>query len=183
LALLEQLKKFANACSYVPSRKDLYDATTRQLGELEKKLSKILKELKGKSEEAWNKFGELINVDPGQKVELVELRRLMRVGPDGQRLPQIVIALTQEKKLQIEGAAGPQFFYGGATLIVDLATSKIQYSIGKRINSKSEIKGETREQRTMKFLQSVAGDPLQQLLLAPKGEPFAVMHSLGDIVS
>jgi hypothetical protein len=35
----------------------------------------------------------------------------------------------------------------------------------------------------MKFLQGVAKDPLQKLLLAPEGELFAAMHSLGDIVS
>ena len=125
----------------------------------------------------------MIGIDPDQEFDLAELRRLMRVGPDGQRLPQIVIALTQKQQIDVEGATEPQFFYGGATLIVDLATGKIQYAIGKRINSEFKIKGETREERSRKFLQGVASDPLQGLLLAPKGEPFAAMHSLGDIVS
>jgi hypothetical protein len=43
------------------------------------------------------------------------------------------LRLLQKREIEIEGATGPQFFYGGATLIVDLTTSKIQYSIGKRL--------------------------------------------------
>jgi hypothetical protein len=182
-ALLEELKKYANSCSYIPTRKDLYHASTKQLSDLKDQLPKILAALHARSKEAKTEFANLIGIDPELDFELSELRRLMRIGPDGQRLPQIVFALTQKRELQIEGATDPQFFYGGATLIVDLASGKIQYSIGKRVNSKSMIKGETREQRTMKFLQGVASDPLQRLLLAPEGEPFAAMHSLGDIVS
>jgi hypothetical protein len=182
-ALLEQLKKYANACSYIPTRKDLYHASTKQLGKLRVELPKIFEVLGAQSKAARTEFAGLIGVDPDLDFELSELRRLMRVGPDGQRLPQIVFALTQKRELQIEGATEPQFFYGGATLIVDITSGKIQYSIGKRINSKSTIKGETREERTMKFLQDVANDPLQRLMLTPKGEPFAAMHALGEIGS
>lgn len=182
-ALLAQLKQYADICSYIPTRAKLYEATCGQLDEVKGKLVEIFAALKAKSDDAWKEFGKLIGVDPAQEFDLAELRRLIRVGPDGQRLPQIVIALTQKQKIDVEGATEPQFFYGGATLIVDLASGKIQYTIGKRINSNSKIKGETREERTRKFLRGVASDPLQQLLLAPKGEPFAAMHSLGDIVS
>ena len=183
LALLEQLKKYADICFYIPTRAKLYEATCEQLDKVKGKLVEIFAALKAKSDSARTEFGKLIGIDPDQEFDLAELRRLMRVGPDGQRLPQIVIALTQKQQIDVEGATEPQFFYGGATLIVDLATGKIQYAIGKRINSEFKIKGETREERSRKFLQGVASDPLQGLLLAPKGEPFAAMHSLGDIVS
>ena len=105
----------------------------------------------------------------------------MRVGPDGQRLPQIVISLTQKRELKIEGATEPQFFYGGATLIVDLRTAKVQYAISKRINSAGSVNGKTREQRAVAFLTEASRDPLQALLLTPKAEPFAALHSFADV--
>jgi hypothetical protein len=182
-ALLVQLKQYADIYSYIPTRAKLYEATCGQMDEVKGKLDEIFAALKTKSNDAWKEFGKLIGVDPNQEFDLSELRRLMRVGPDGQRLPQIVIALTQKREIKIEGSSEPQYFYGGATLIVDLTASTIQYAIGKRLNSTFKIKGQTREDRTRAFLQGVVKDPLQQLLLAPKGEPFAAMHSLGDIVS
>jgi len=105
----------------------------------------------------------------------------MRVGPDGQHKPQIIIAVTQSRPMRVDGEE--HTFRGGATLIVDLTSGKVQYTIGKRIDSRGTINGQTREERTAAFLSQALRDPLQRLLLTPKEEPFAALHALGDLVS
>ena len=68
-------------------------------------------------------------------------------------------------------------FRGGSTLIVDLSIPDIRYSIIKRVNS------ETRQKRTLDFHARVAADPLRRLLLAAEGgEPFGLLHALGEHV-
>ena len=78
--------------------------------------------------------------------------------------------------LPVTGAAEPQIFRGGSTLVVDLKKPAIEYNITKNINS------ETRQQRTAAFLQDALADPLRAQLLVPdRQEPFAALHSLADI--
>jgi hypothetical protein len=97
------------------------------------------------------------------------------VGPDGQHIPQVVVALTQSRSIQIENNPQPQTFRGGSTLIVDLSKPAVQYAIVKRIDS------ETRAERTAAFLTEANNDPLQALLIAPnRKEPFAALHLLAD---
>jgi hypothetical protein len=104
-------------------------------------------------------------------------RRSMRVGPDGQYMLQIIVALTQSRQLKIEGAAEPHPFRGGCTLVIDLSKVQIQYAIVKRIDS------ETRAERTTAFLTEAMQDPLRWLLLAPSEESFAALHSLADVAA
>jgi hypothetical protein len=61
---------------------------------------------------------------------------------------------------------------------VDLTKAAIEYKITKRIDS------ETRQQRTVAFLQDALADPLRALLLMPhRHEPFAALHALADVGS
>ena len=101
----------------------------------------------------------------------------MRVGPDGQYMPQIIVALTQTRQLEIPGSAESHPFRGGCTLVIDLSKVEIQYAIVKKIDS------ETRAKRTTAFLTEAIKDPLRRLLLAPGNEPFAALHSLADVTS
>ena len=126
-------------------------------------------------------FGELIGIDPDLDFDVSEMRRSMRIGPDGQHKPQIIVSLTQSRPMKLDGR--DYTFPGGSTLLVELTSGKIQYTIGKRINSDSQIDGKTREERTAAFLTEASRDPLQELLLTPKAEPFAALHSFTDVVS
>jgi len=176
--LREQLKVYANVCFYIPDRKDLFEVNQSQMKVLKQKLAEILQEL---SEKPREEFASILGIDPGLPFTIGELRRSMRVGPDGQQSPQIIVALTQSRPMTV---GGQEFTYrGGSSLIVDLRTGRIQYAIGKRINSTGVIKGQTREQRTAAFLRETVRDPLRRLLLTPVREPFAALHSFGDIVS
>jgi hypothetical protein len=156
----------------------LYKETNKQLDLLKQTLKHIFADL---ATEPRKQFALLMGVDPDLPFEICEMRRSMRVGPDGQHKPQIIIAVTQSRPMKVDGA--DYTFRGGATLIVDLTSGKVQYTIGKRINSKATINGQTREERTAAFLNQTSQDPLQRLLLMPQKEPFAALHSLADVTS
>jgi hypothetical protein len=116
------------------------------------------------------------DLDPNLTFEIHELRRYIRIGPDGQHRPQIITALTQTRPLAVDGSPQPQMFRGGSTLVVDLSKPAIAYKITKRIDSA------TRQQRTAAFLRGTLADPLRALLLMPnRDEPFAALHSLADL--
>ena len=178
--VLTQLKEYSDACFYIPSRAELFEITQTQIKKLEMRLKEILNGLPP-DQQQW--FGWLIGIDPTAEFQVTELRRAMRVSPDGQHKPQIIIALSQSRPLHIEGSSEDLTFHGGSTLVVDLSKREVQYTIGKRLDSRFRVDGLTREERTAAFMKNALQDPLQRLLLMPKEEPFAAMHSLGDIIS
>src|SRR5207245_10670131 len=104
--------------------------------------------------------------------------RSMRVGPAGPPKPQVIIGLTQSRRIAIKGSDEQHTFRGGSTIVVDLSTITIKYAIYKRLDS------QTRQERTAAFLSDALQDPLRALLLAPtRKEPFAMLHSLADLAS
>lgn len=168
--IIRQLKQYADRCFYISDREDLFTETRKQ----RRKLHTALESIFAKTPE----FAATLGLDPSFKFEVHELRRSMRVGPDGQHVPQIIVALTQSRPIEIEGSAEPHTFRGGSTLVVDLSTPAVQYAIVKRIDSA------TREGRTAAFLKEALRDPLRALLIAPnRREPFAALHSLADVAS
>ena len=177
-AVLKQLKRYSDACFYIPTREQLFKVTQDQIRKLEDELKKILGGLP-QEQQRW--FGWLIGIDPTQPFEVSELRRAVRVGPDGQHKPQIILALSQSRPLHVEGSSEEFTFHGGSTLIVDLSKREVQYTIGKRLDSRFQINGQTREQRTAAFMKNAMQDPLQRLLLTSKKEPFAALHSLAGV--
>ncbi len=104
-----------------------------------------------------------------------ELRRAARVRADGRAVPQVIVALTQARNVQVPGAS-PHAFRGGSTLVVDLAGPEIQYAIYKRVDNQD------RAAQMAAFIVDAASDPLRALLIAADGaEPFAALHALSDI--
>jgi hypothetical protein len=168
-AILDQLKRFADACFYVSDRKTLFNETRKQRAQLHNILQQVFSTTPD--------FAAEVGIDASLgQFEVHELRRAIRIGPDGRAKPQVIVALAQQKPLQVEGASQPMAFRGGSTIIVDLSAPAIQYSIIKRITS------EPRQQRTMAFWQGALADPLQSLMLMGNpNEPFAALHALTDI--
>jgi hypothetical protein len=110
--------------------------------------------------------------------EVHQLRRSMRVGPDGQHVPQVMVALTQSRKMTVQGSNEDRVFRGGATLVVDLSKPAIDYAILKRVDSSSRLS------RTTAFLEDALQDPLKAFMVAPdRKEPFAGLHALGNLAS
>jgi subtilisin family serine protease len=167
--LISQLKQYADKCFYISSREELFTETRLQRKELHAAIEKLLEQVP----EVAVKLG----LDPSHGFEVHSLHRSLRVGPDGQYLPQIILALTQTRRLKLNGTDEPHDFRGGTTIIIDLAKVAIQYAIVKRLNS------DTREERTIAFMKQAMQDPLQRLLLTPTQEPFGALHTLGDVAS
>jgi hypothetical protein len=75
-------------------------------------------------------------------VEVHSVRPVRRVGPDGQLMIDLVIELTQQRKVDPpDPELGSFVFRGGCTMLVDLETRQPRYVIRK------DIRGETRLQR------------------------------------
>ena len=172
--ILKQLKRYADACFYISDREELFSQTRSQRELLHETLEKVFESL---PEEAKNKFGEALGLDPtASGFEVHELRRSIRVSPDGKHLPQIIIALTQSTEIRMDSSN--HTFRGGSTLVVDLTNSSVKYAIRKRINS------DKRKQRTEEFINDALADPLKSLLLGTgQREPFAALHSLADLAN
>jgi len=166
--ILDQLRRYADRCFYLSDRKALFDATREAREALHETLKQIFV--------ATPYFAASLGLDPSLSFEIHELRRCIRIGPDGQHRPQIIVALTQSRPLAVEGSGEPHIFRGGSTLIVDLSTPAIEYKITKRIDSAM------RQERTAAFLKDAMADPLRALLFVPdRKEPFAALHSLAGI--
>jgi hypothetical protein len=166
--VLDQLKRYADACFYMHDRHVLFTRTWKQQRALTRTLRKVF--------EATPDFAVELGLDPRRDVDVNELRRAIRVSPDGRYMPQIVAALTQAREIRVDGSPEPHVFRGGSTLVVDLSKPEITYKIVKRIDS------ETRRQRTEAFLSEALRDPLRTLLFAPnRREPFAALHALAGM--
>jgi hypothetical protein len=112
--------------------------------------------------------------------EVHSARPARRAGPDGDTVQQIVITITQRRRLPIDESRrisdeNSFLFRGGCTVILDLDTLELQYAIRKRITSSNRIK------RQREFLQGSVGaslratyfsDPLRE----KNAEPFAFLH-------
>ena len=168
--IVKDLQKFSEACFYVKSREDLFKRTRRH----RLRLHAQLKDVFG----AVPTFAAELGLAPQARTfEVHELRRVMRVGPDGKHIPQVVVGLTQSREIPADPENGTpaHTFRGGSTLIVDLAASQIKYRIVKNVASKS------RQARTAAFMRDTTADPLQTLFLGGEsGEPFAALHALAE---
>jgi hypothetical protein len=172
--ITRQLKRYADACTYISDRNELFIVTRRQRKQLHNTLKEVFAALPAEVRAA---FGQRLGLDPATDTfEVHELRRSIRVSPDGKHLPQIILALTQDAELKV--ADSTQTFRGGSTLLIDLANSTVKYAIRKRVNSC------TRRARTEKFLKNALADPLRSLLLGTaQREPFAALHALADLAN
>lgn len=169
--VIERLKRYADACLYINDRKILFEETRKQRASLQRALKRAFA--------ATPKFAAELGVSPkdeepaAQSFEVHELRRSLKAGAGGQQMPQLVLALTQTRQIEVDGEK--QIFRGGSTLVVDLTKPEVRYRIIKN------IKSETRLKRTVEFLRGVKADPLQSLLFSPsRPEPFAALHALAE---
>ncbi len=115
--------------------------------------------------------------------EVHALRRARRVGPDGDRLDQAIICITQQRIVRhndcvIDREGKETFMYrGGCTLIIDLDTMTLRYAITK------DIKDDHRLARNLTFRKNVLGQSLRatyfgSLADGTNPEPFALLHRM-----
>lgn len=167
--VMERLKRYANACFYLEDRKKLFKRTREERFKLHEELELAFK--------AVPEFAAELRLDAALSFEVHELRRAMRVSPDGRHIPQVILVLTQSKTIEADEQAGtPSYtFRGGSTLVVDLSVPEIKYRIYKNIQSAD------RQNLTAAFVRESAADPLRALFFsAERREPFAALHALAD---
>jgi hypothetical protein len=167
--IVGELKRYSDLTMSLTDREALFGATRDHRRALHRRLSAAFREAPG--------FAQVLGIDPEERFEVHELRPAMRIAPSGRPAPQVVVALTQSRRIAEDSERGTpaHTFRGGATLVVDLTTPRIAYAVFKRLAS------ESRRERTAAFLAEVAADPLRALLLSSdRREPFAVLHVLSD---
>jgi hypothetical protein len=169
--IIESLKEYANACLYFVDRQQLFDETRQFRRRLHEQFKEAFREHPVFARELG------LDPDPKTKFEVHEIRRSSKISPNGFYVPQMVVSLTQSKRIRRDAAEGiPEYrFRGGSTLIVDLPTSTIKYRIVKNIESIQ------RRQATARFRKYVDDDALRSLFMSRMSdEPFAVLHTLHD---
>lgn len=169
--IIERLKRYADACLYINDREKLFKETWKQRAVLQRALKKAFS--------STPKFAAELGINPKDddptnfSFEVHELRRSLKAGAGGQQMPQLVLALTQSREIEVDDER--HVFRGGSTLVVDLTKPEVRYRIVKN------IKSDKRTERTKEFLRSVKADPLLSLMFAPKRpEPFAALHALAE---
>ena len=174
-AMVEELKRYADACFYLEDREALFDTTRAHRKRLHKHLTKAFQA----APELAGVLG--LDLEAAPRFEVHELRRAMRVGPDGRHIPQVIVSLTQSQRVRADRGTGTpaHTFRGGSTLVVDLSAprwqDRIKYRIVKNVGS------ETRRARTAAFVRWAAADPLRALFFdADRAEPFAALHALAE---
>ncbi|HEX8393542.1 MAG TPA: hypothetical protein VF665_14455 [Longimicrobium sp.] len=129
----------------------------------------------------------------GPRFEVHSIRPAVRVGPDGDLLSEVIICITQSRKVPLDPEAQPSSawyestsdmdgnseipgftFRGGCTLILDLESQQLRYAVVKRIDSENRL----RRQRTYR-----SGGESPGLRMTYFGsvqddiEPFALLHA------
>ena len=166
--IVKHLKKFADECLYIEDREELFKRTRAERRRLHDAVEKLWKADPG--------IAKPLGIDPAHPFEVHELRRAERTGPDGSTHPQVVVAITQQRDIEVPGAIQPVKFHGGSTLIIDLRKPELQYAIRKRIDHTG------REHSTRAFLQQSLKDPLTALLHDPaRRNPFGALHGLAGV--
>jgi hypothetical protein len=120
-----------------------------------------------------------IEVKDGRPVfEIHSVRAAQRVGPDGDKVNHVVVAITQrrERKLDPNDEQSETFlFRGGCTLIFDLDTFKLLYAIGKNIDDDDRLTRQ-REYMTTGRLGDLWSTYFGKRHLTRPAEPFAILH-------
>ena len=124
------------------------------------------------------------------KTEVHSVRTTRRMGPDGQDVRQLVIEVAQRRRgffdpdrqqtedaSEQESPASPEFiFRGGTTLIFDLFSGKLRYTIRKRITDDKRLAAQRSflaDRASSTFGMAYPGDG------AAIREPFAMIHRRG----
>ena len=121
--------------------------------------------------------------------EVHSVRGARRVAPNGSTLNQVIISITQKRRVPVNEKNGEEKFRfrGGCTLILDLQDLTLQYAIVKSIGDKVDGSGRflennprlkrQREYRRggdrVSLRETYFGDPKED----GAEEPFAVLHS------
>src|SRR5205085_2749082 len=108
--IVRGLKEYADASLYIDDRETLFDVTRKRRITLHNQLEAAFR--------AVPEFARELGLDSSLTFEVHEIRRAMRMSPDGRNVTQLVVALTQSRVI-VAPDAPRHLFRGGSTLVVD----------------------------------------------------------------
>jgi hypothetical protein len=114
--------------------------------------------------------------------ECHSFRAAQRVGPNGKTVNEVIISLTQKRKVPLNGATPTLTndetfdFRGGCTLILDLHTLKLKYVVKKLIDDSDGRLTRQREYRTGESGASLRATYFGRPSQTGNNEPFALLH-------
>ena len=185
--IAEKLRTFINDSQYIKDREESFSKTKH----LKESLHMVIREGLDQQQQFEDITGLVLRkdhpesrlIDPSQKFkspkfEVHSVRAARRVGPNGDVLDQVVISITQKRKLQKLEDGREFFFRGGCTLILDLKDLSLRYAIRKDIAGQ---KADARLKRQIDHLVNKTGASLRATYFGsvmPPGfeEPFALLH-------
>lgn len=168
--LVQDLREYAEKCSYLDSRRRLFELTHRTRGALHGSITQMLRQDPAREEIA--KMLGLDLPDTGPTLEVHALRVAQRVKPNLTAQAHAIIELTQSRRLPVDESTptrGSFLFTSGSTLVVDLVRSSLQYVVVKNAHAPRRI------ERTREYLKERAR--AGGLALYAQDEPFALLHS------
>jgi hypothetical protein len=145
--IIRRLKRYADACFYIKDRRQLFTATREQRRLLHKQLAEAFSSAP--------EFAGELGLDPARSFEVHELRRALRVGPDGSPRSagdRRAHAVAGDRRSRGRRASFPRRLDDRRRPVA----AAVKYRIFKNINSVD------RRARTAAFVQAAAADPLRR---------------------
>ena len=167
----KELRPLLQATQYRPTRRELFEFARKFQAVVHGLLrTKISRDILGNFEQVtrlqFEGAGARMGAD-GPRFEVHSVRPVRRRGPHGEEITQVVLAITQRRKIRSGGDT--LRIHGGCTLILDLDTLRLRYAIGKSVAD---------EQREAAFRSWLTENPTAAAVAA-LDEPIAYMHVAG----
>jgi hypothetical protein len=161
--IADYLKPYADENLYLKDREERFRRKVERQQALKRQFRDAFDEVPD--------FAREVGLNPEHDFEVEELRSAMRIGPDGQSIPQVLISLAQTVQVRTNGQSNK--FPGGSSLIIDLTVPMVRYCVSKSVDNAVTRK------RTAEFLAQSRRDPLHALFFRPNPRrPFAALHHL-----
>jgi hypothetical protein len=128
---------------------------------------KVAREVLGNFEQVTGLQLDGDGTSPTPGFEVHSVRPVRRRGPNGEEINQVVLAITQRRRVRL--GDDKVRIHGGCTLILDLDTLQLRYAIGKPIAD---------QQREAAYNQWLSDDPTAAAMLT-LDEPIAYLHVKG----
>jgi hypothetical protein len=191
LPLIGDMRRFVHKGQYTFERVKLFQQQRTACQEVQKRLAPLIPALADDMGLDPNRRGP--DGQPTYRVQSV--RPAQRIGPDGERLTDVVIEITQSRPGYFDAdaqAAAEQAaregrlqdippadfdFWGGCTLLVDLTSGLVRYCVAKNVNSDARLQrercylnGELDTSPRAMYFGGLTGRTLK--------EPFAFLHRM-----
>jgi hypothetical protein len=166
--MIARIREQAEQQLYARNREDIFKSERQARGMLHELIEASLMEDPEKRDAAF------LGLNAGESFEVHAAHFAARIGPDGDLLFQLIMQITQERRVEV-GNGQTIRVEGGCTLVADLIGARVAYCIRKPLGS------ETRLARQREFLRRFTNTSLRSTYFGSwepgdVREPFALLH-------